>query len=151
MLVNILPCLRTVGAVLLSYFLLFSLAWAESAVISAPEAFAKAKAGELVLIDVRSPAEWRESGIPAQALPIALNQAGGVEAFQRAVLAAVKGNRDQPIAVICACGGRSRQAQRLLEQAGFTQVQDISEGMLGHDDLPGWIKRGLPVVPCKEC
>jgi hypothetical protein len=39
MLLKIFPGLRTVSAVLLSYFLLFSLAWAESAVISASEAF----------------------------------------------------------------------------------------------------------------
>jgi rhodanese-related sulfurtransferase len=104
-----------------------------------------------VLIDVRSPEEWRQSGIPANALAIALHQAGGLEAFQQAVLKAVKGHRDQPIAVICAAGSRSHRAQGLLEQAGFTQVQDVSEGMFGHDNLPGWIKRGLPVVSCKDC
>lgn len=35
--------------------------------------------------------------------------------------------------------------QRVLREAGFTQVYNIKEGMAGSAAGPGWIKRGLPV------
>jgi hypothetical protein len=34
----------------------------------------------------------------------------------------------------------------LLENAGFTNIIDVPEGMMGSRAGPGWLKRGLPVV-----
>lgn len=36
-----------------------------------------------------------------------------------------------------------------LRAAGFTQIIDVPEGMLGSGAGPGWLKRGLPVVTYK--
>jgi len=141
--------LRHFGSMLLLGVCLLSSAWAES--ITPAEALAKAKAGEVLLIDIRTPAEWRQSGIPEYALPIDFRQEGGPAAFEQAVLDAVKGDRNRPIAVICAGGTRSAHAQQILEQAGFTQVQDVSEGVTGRNSETGWIHAGLPMVPCKDC
>ena len=143
---------RHCGGLLLLGICLLSSVRAESPTAIAPaEAYAKVKAGELVLIDVRTPAEWRQSGIPESALHIDFRQEGGPAAFERAVLEAVKGDRNRPIALICASGNRSRQAQQLLEQAGFTQVQDVSGGVMGRDSRTGWLHQGLPMAPCKDC
>ncbi len=143
---------RHCGGLLLLGICLLSSVRAESPPAIAPaEAYAKVKAGELVLIDVRTPAEWRQSGIPEYALHIDFRQEGGPAAFERAVLEAVKGDRNRPIALICASGNRSRQAQQLLEQAGFTQVQDVSGGVMGRDSRTGWLHQGLPMAPCKDC
>jgi hypothetical protein len=38
--------------------------------LSAPEAFTKAQAGEITLIDIRTPREWRQTGVAEGALTI---------------------------------------------------------------------------------
>jgi rhodanese-related sulfurtransferase len=143
---------RHVGGLLLLGACLLSSVRAESPTVITPaEAYAKVKAGELVLIDIRTPGEWQQSGIPEHALHIDFRQEGGSAAFERAVLDAVKGDRNRSIALICASGNRSRQAKQLLEQAGFTQVQDVDGGVMGRDSRTGWIHQGLPMAPCKDC
>jgi len=132
--------------------LLASSAAADETRITADQAFARARASELTLIDIRSPEEWRRSGVAAGALRISMHAPGGEAAFARAVLRAVGGDKSKPIAVICAIGTRSRWAQRFLAGQGHTRVQDVSEGMFGRGkNLPGWIRRGLPVKPCATC
>ena len=71
--------------------------------------------------------------------------------FVADLLAALDGDRDRPIALICAQGGRSRVASQLVERAGFSAVHDIGEGMLGDASGPGWIDRGLAIEPCRTC
>lgn len=53
---------------------------------------------------------------------------------------------DRPIALICATGGRSNYVAGVLEENGIRVVFDISEGMFGNGDAPGWIARGLPIT-----
>jgi hypothetical protein len=43
------------------------------------------------------------------------------------------------------------RVQRLLSASGFSQVHDISEGMLGGEYGPGWLARSLPTEPCTDC
>ena len=117
-------------------------------VMLADEAAARAAEGRLTIIDVRTPGEWRSTGIPEGATTVPINHPGGIEAFLEDVRAAVGGDKDRPIAFICAAGGRSSAAQKLARQAGFTDVADIDEGMLGSGSGPGWVARGLPTEPC---
>ncbi|MCC4115480.1 rhodanese-like domain-containing protein [Aromatoleum toluclasticum] len=119
--------------------------------ITPAEAQAQAKAGKITLIDVRTPDEWRETGVAAGATPINLYHPGGAEGFVKEVVAKVGGKRDTPIAFICRSGNRSGQAQRLLAAQGFTNVFSVREGMSGSAAGPGWIRSGLPVETCKTC
>ena len=120
--------------------------------IGADEAYRRTAAGELLLIDIRSPQEWQKSGIPRGSVPISMHLPGGPAAFKKAILAAAKGDKGRPIALICAVGGRSGRAQRFLSKEGFTEVQDVTEGMFGRGKhQPGWLSRGLPVDPCPNC
>jgi rhodanese-related sulfurtransferase len=64
---------------------------------------------------------------------------------------AAAGDKDLPIALICAGGVRTAFAADLLRDRGFTQILDVGEGMLGSGDGPGWIARGLPTEPCPQC
>jgi rhodanese-related sulfurtransferase len=121
---------------------------AADGMISADEAAARAAEGELTIIDVRSPREWRDTGVPEGAKTVTIHHSGGMEGFLADVTAAVNGDKDRPIAFICAAGGRSSRAQSLAREAGFTEVADIDEGMLGSGSGPGWIARGLPTEPC---
>jgi len=120
--------------------------------ISAVEAYNGVVNGSLTLIDIRSPGEWQKSGIPKGSIPITMHNPAGKTAFKNAILAAVRGDKKRPIALICAVGGRSHWAQSYLEKHGFTQVADVAEGMFGRGKtMPGWLKRDLPVEPCRDC
>ena len=65
--------------------------------------------------------------------------------------AEVGGDRNAPIGLICRTGNRTTQMQRVLQEAGFTQVYNIKEGMVGSGAGPGWIARGLPLEACERC
>lgn len=119
--------------------------------ITAPEAYAELQAGKIVLIDVRSPAEWRQTGIPKGAKTVSIHDPDGMPGFMRKVLTVMAGRRDRPVALICARGVRSSRASRYLRKNGFAEVFDVSEGFLGRMSAPGWLKRGLPVERCAAC
>ena len=109
--------------------------------LSAPEALAKAEAGELVLIDIRRPSEWRESGIASVATPLSMHEKGFIEGLEKIMAA----NPGKEIALICATGGRSAFLQKELTKRGLGSSLDVSEGMFGNGNAPGWLKRGLPL------
>jgi len=82
-----------------------------------------------LVIDVRESWEFRQGHVPG-ARWIALGD-----------LAGRIGELDpqQPVAVICATGGRSQSAAALLGQKGFATVYNVVGGTLG------WMQRGLPL------
>lgn len=102
------------------------------------------------MIDVRSTGEWRQIGVPVGASAITIHDPAGMTSFLDNVMEAVDGNKHARIALICACGNRSHRTQRFLSQRGFTQVLDVSEGMLGRNAAPGWLTRNLPVEKCEH-
>ncbi|MGR3759753.1 rhodanese-like domain-containing protein [Roseobacteraceae bacterium NS-SX3] len=110
--------------------------------LSAAEAYARAQAGEVVLIDIRTPREWRATGVPAGGRPIDMRRPD----FAAALQAVAGPDRAAPIALICARGVRSARMTLALAEAGFTSILDVPEGMLGSRAGPGWIAAGLPVV-----
>jgi rhodanese-related sulfurtransferase len=59
--------------------------------------------------------------------------------------------RERPIALICARGNRSTLASAALAEAGYSEIYNVREGMLGSPDGPGWLARGLPTDPCGRC
>jgi len=119
--------------------------------LSAPEAYQRQQAGELLLIDIRRPDEWRQTGIAEGALRLDMRHPGGPQGFAQAILQQVEGNHDAPIGIICRTGNRTTQMQAALRKLGFTQIYNIREGMVGSAAGPGWIRQGLPVVPCARC
>jgi rhodanese-related sulfurtransferase len=129
-----------------------SLSGAEGAdSLSAPEALAQARAGEIVLIDVRSPAEWRATGVPEGARTVTIHHPQGARGFLRDILKEVGGDKSRRVALICARGVRSSRGKRFLEANGFSHVLDVPEGMLGRGSRPGWLARKLPTRPCPVC
>ena len=114
---------------------------AEPGQLDAIQAHTRAEAGKLVLIDVRTEEEWRETGIGTSAVPISMLD----RAFLQKLDAAVGGDKTKPIAMICASGVRSAMVARALANYGFSWVYDVSEGMDGSRAGPGWLARKLPV------
>lgn len=111
----------------------------------APDARRLVVAGGLTLIDIRTPEEWRQTGVAQGAKRVNMVHPGGAEGFVAAVLDEVDGNKGAPIGLICRTGNRTGQVQKFLQAQGFTQVYDIAEGMAGSAAGPGWLQRGLPV------
>ncbi len=111
-------------------------------IIDAQAAFKKAETGELLLLDIRSPQEWKETGTGTGAKKVSMHQPG----FLAKLDALTDNNKSKPVALICATGGRSNWLQGELVKRGYTNIIDVSEGMLGSSTGPGWLKRGLPVV-----
>ena len=74
------------------------------------------QAADAVLLDVRTPQEYREGHIPgSQNMP--LQQLDKVEE--------VTENKDTVLYVYCRSGARSRQAVSLLKHMGYTNVHNI--------------------------
>ncbi|WP_050931929.1 rhodanese-like domain-containing protein [Aestuariivita boseongensis] len=108
--------------------------------ISVEDAHRLASAGDLILIDIRRPDEWQSTGIGEGALPLDMRRPDFVLALE----AITEGDRARPVAVICARGVRSARLTKVLTQAGFTNLIDVPEGMLGSFAGPGWLAKGLP-------
>jgi len=110
--------------------------------LTAPQAQRAAEAGEITLVDIRRPDEWARTGVGVGAVPIDMRS----KSFIDTLLTQTGGRTDVPVALICARGVRSKRMSARLRDAGFTQIIDVPEGMLGSGAGPGWLKRGLPVV-----
>jgi rhodanese-related sulfurtransferase len=117
--------------------------------ISAPQALERSKQGSLLIIDIRTPEEWRETGVIPGARRVDFYR--GPNVLLKSVLEMVDGNRNAPIALVCHSGSRTIQAQRFLQAQGFTQVYNLKEGMAGSPAGPGWLNRQLPLEPCPRC
>lgn len=117
--------------------------------IAADRAAALAREGRLLLVDIRTPAEWAQTGVPAGAALVPLTE--GPQRLRPDFVAdlerALGGRRDRPVALVCRSGGRTAAARRLLLAEGFTRVLDVAEGMAGSAFGPGWLVRGLPLEP----
>ena len=120
--------------------------------IDAPSAKGLVEAGG-VLVDVRTPRELRDNGRPAGSVHIPLQGDDMTfnPDFVPRLLAAVGGDRDRPVALICSGGRRSAHAARVLAGQGFTQAFSVGEGIFGSNLGPGWAARGLPMEPCPAC
>jgi rhodanese-related sulfurtransferase len=95
------------------------------------------------VIDVRSRAEWQETGVGAGVWPISMHEDGFAERlFAAKVLAGAR-----EAGLICATGGRSAALLDTLTRSRHAGFANVSEGMLGSPRGPGWLAAGLPVVP----
>jgi rhodanese-related sulfurtransferase len=85
------------------------------------------EAGEkLHLIDVREPHENAEFNIGGILLPL-----GKVQTMQ---LEDIEELKDEELIIYCRSGNRSGQAALILQTMGFTNVKNLTGGMLGWQD-----------------
>ncbi|MEM1323376.1 MAG: rhodanese-like domain-containing protein [Bacteroidota bacterium] len=83
---------------------------------------------DFVFIDVREPHEYNEFNLGAKLIP--LNQV--VEH-----LPSLDQFKDKEVVVHCRSGGRSGMAQQMMQQAGFTNVRNLTGGVLAWQDAFG--------------
>lgn len=88
-----------------------------------------AKNSRVVLLDVRTPEEYRQARLRgARLIPL-----GELGKRMNEV------PRDRPLLVYCAVGARSVTAAGYLASRGFREVYQISDGIVG------WYKNGFPI------
>ncbi|MBA4018437.1 MAG: sulfurtransferase [Pirellula sp.] len=110
-----------------------------TAVITPQELNALCRRGEpLDLIDVRTPAEFRELHVAA-ARNIPLDRLD-----PSTLRAETGGERAKPLYVICRSGSRGKQACEKLAAAGYSQVINVDGGTLACEQA------GLPLVRGKK-
>ena len=96
--------------------------------------------GEIILIDIRRPEEWLQTGVAEGAIGLDMTS----DDFVPALVALRQANPDTPLAMICRTGNRTGFVTKTLAEQGFPGLVDVSEGMAGGPNGPGWLKRGLP-------
>ena len=119
--------------------------------LSPVQASELARTGAITIIDIRRPDEWRTTGIATGAKRATISMGRGTGRFLDRIRKLTNGDKNSPIALICAAGVRSKHAAALLRRRGYTAVADIGEGMSGSTHGVGWIKQGLPVSRCGTC
>jgi len=87
-----------------------------------------------IIIDVRTPNEYygpmgHVKGAKLMTLDQLMNKIGEIKPF-----------KDKEVVTICHSGARSMMAARLLVQSGFTDVRNLTGGMMM------WRKKGFPIA-----
>jgi phage shock protein E len=118
---------KFIGLFLITIFLSSSFAFAQQAVNLYPQEFInKIKTTKNAqLLDVRTPQEWADGKVASS---ICINYMESD--FKQKV---TKLDKNKPIFVYCAAGGRSPKAAKILADAGFKQVYNLTSG--GYADL----------------
>lgn len=94
----------------------------------------------LILVDIRRPEEWQQSGVGDVAHALDMTN----PRFVKDLMKLRNDNPDARLGLICASGSRSRVLARYLVRNGIKGVVDVSAGMHGRS---GWLARKLPVKP----
>ena len=110
------------------------------------DAHDQAISGAITLIDIRRPDEWKRTGVGQGAHPIDMRR----EDFIAALSEVAGPDRNAPIALMCARGVRSARLSRRLTDAGYTNIIDVPEGMLGSSAGPGWLAQKLPLTAYED-
>ncbi|MFT4706234.1 MAG: rhodanese-related sulfurtransferase [Ascidiaceihabitans sp.] len=119
---------------------------AEPQIMSAPQASSAVNSGEMILIDIRSPTEWAETGVAKGAVALTMHSPD----FGQKISALLGTQQDKTIGLICVTGGRTEYVVSILAKNGFDNVVDVSEGMMGNGRGAGWIARGMPLIAADE-
>jgi len=109
--------------------------------ITPPEAAKLVADKQVLLIDIRTPEEWRETGVAEGAHKLDMAD----PFFEAKLSRLIESDRTRPIALICRTANRTRTLQAALMQSGFKHVANVEGGMIGNDADKGWIAHGLPV------
>ncbi len=96
------------------------------------------------VIDIRTPSEWRETGIiPGSHLIMFYDYQGRYDlakwmsAFKKVVK-----NKHQPFILVCRSASRTKTVGRYLaHELGYDKAMELTDGIMF-----GWIAKGKPVV-----
>ena len=122
--------LAVVGSLAYAIFLYQHPADTSAIEITTAAAYTRYQTGADYFLDVRTPEEWAQAHLQNSTLIPLSDLSGRLSELPR----------DRNIVVVCATGSRSRQAQTLLQKAGFAQAVSMKGG------LTAWEAAGYPLV-----
>lgn len=99
-----------------------------------------------VIVDIRSPAEWMQTGVLPGARLITFGNAASFVAALRPHLKPGK-----PVALICASGARTAQAQKMLEGKLDVPIINIKGGMMAALRAAQPVTRPTRAAGCATC
>jgi len=106
---------------------------AQSGVLSSAQFQQQVSAGQSQLLDVRTAGEYQQGHLANALQADWTNSAEFAERIKYL-------DKNKPLLVYCASGGRSGQAAEWLVKKGFVKVDNLTGGMIA------WKQAGLPVV-----
>lgn len=109
--------------------------------ITPREAYEAQQAGKAVIVDIRTPQEWKETGVPKGAVRLDMTARDFVEKLG----ALSKANPGKDLALICRTSSRSQRVVSALVSQGWSNVVDVAGGVAGSPRGTGWFAEGLPV------
>lgn len=112
---------------------------ADAPAVAPAEAAKRVADGKAMLVDVREPAEWAETGVAAPAALLPLSDLNGDRKLWKEFL---EKNRDKELILYCRSGNRSGRAAAILAGEGF---RTANAGGFGD-----WQAAGLPVRKSDE-
>lgn len=129
--------LRRLGPLLALVFLLSSGCARSAERITAQQAAALIEQGQAVLVDVREPAEWKQTGVAAPAELLAKSDFDGARRAWAPFLE--RHGKDKTLLLICRSGRRSGIVADALAAEGY---KTLNVGAFSD-----WAAAGLPVRP----
>ena len=111
-------------------------------ILSSEQAFEKSNDKSLILIDIRRTDEWQKTGIPQTAIALTMDNPDFMQTLENLT----NNDKNKPLAIICAAGGRSARMCQILQSEGYNFIFDVAEGVSGGQFGIGWIQKNLPVV-----
>lgn len=120
--------------------------WADTETLTAQQALDGVDEGSLILVDVRRPEEWQQTGVAKGAWLLDMTH----EQFGPRLLAVLDRNPAHRVAIICRTGNRTGYLMSVLAKNKISGVLNVAEGMAGGPNGKGWIPSRLPVVTAQE-
>jgi MYXO-CTERM domain-containing protein len=122
--------LAVVGSLAYAIFLYQHPADTAAIEMTTAAAYSRYQTGADYFLDVRTPEEWAQAHLQNSSLIPLSDLSGRLSELPR----------DRNMVVVCATGSRSRQAQAILQKAGFAHAVSMKGG------LTAWEAAGYPLV-----
>ncbi|WP_298922720.1 rhodanese-like domain-containing protein [uncultured Bosea sp.] len=103
------------------------------------EAYEAARSGEIILVDIRSAAEWADTGLPQGAVPLDVD----ATAFDVRLAGLRLDHPGKRIVLIDRTGAQAIAVAQKLAGRGWRELAGVRGGMLGPG---GWLAEKLPVM-----
>ena len=135
------------GMLLLGFGLIKTVLAAELLGVS-PQELSQLQQQGAVLVDIRTPEEWRKTGLIPGSQPLMFYDSNGKSdaAAWLKQLDKLSPGKSGNIVLICRSGHRSEQVGNLLAKTlGYEHVYHLKNG------LKGWVEQGQPTTACRNC
>jgi rhodanese-related sulfurtransferase len=113
-----------------------------------PDELETLRAQGVPVVDVRTPEEWRKTGIIEGSKPLMFfDSKGGYDAaaWMRR-FKTIAPDAAKPVVLVCRAGNRSATVGKMLTQEqGYKRVYHLEKG------LQAWMAEGHKLVPCEGC